>query len=394
MAVLDTAISAALFKENEDGKQRHVFFINKSLANVETRYSRLEQAALALRIAAKKLRPYFQAHPIVVLTDLPLRSTIDKPDLLGRMACWAIELSEYDIQYKIRPSKKGQVLVDFMAELPQSETLLDSLVWYTLNIDGASRQTGVGIGLQLKSPSGDKIEKAIQLKFSASNNESEYEAILAGLELAAALSAGKLLIQSDSQLMVGQVNEELESRDPRMVKYISRVKQLLSSFSVWKLEHIPRDFNEKANALASMASSLPITETIFLPIYYQPVSSIASPQINQVDENPPSWMDPISLYLSTSQLPGERDKAHKLQVQYARFSLVNGQLFKRSLGGPYLKCLTPEQGHYVLAEMHEGICGNHPGDKTLAHSAHTQGYYWPTMRVDAANYTRKCDRCQ
>ena len=113
-----------------------------------------------------------------------------------------------------------------------------------------------------------------------------------------------------------------------MMKYVSRVKQHMSSFPVWKLEHIPWDSNERVDALASMAASLPITETIFLPIYYQSVSSIASSQVNQVDKNPPSWMDPILLYLSTGQLPGERDKAHKLQVQSARFSLVDGQLFK------------------------------------------------------------------
>ena len=113
-----------------------------------------------------------------------------------------------------------------------------------------------------------------------------------------------------------------------------------------------------------------------------------------MDENPPSWVDPISLYLSTSQLPSERNKAHKIQVQSARFSLVDGQLFKRSIGGPYLKCLTPEHSQYVLAKLHEGICGNHPGGRTLAHRAHTQGYYFPTMRADAANYTRKCDCCQ
>ena len=179
-----------------------------------------------------------------------------------------------------------------------------------------------------------------------------------------------------------------------MVKYVSQVKQRLSSFPVWKFEHIPKDSNEKANTLASMAASPPITETIFLPIYYQPVSSIASPQVNQVDKDLPSWMEPITLYLSTEQLPSERDKAHKLQVQTARFSLVDGQLFKQCLSGPYLKCLTPEQSHYVLVELHEGICGNHPGGRTLAHRAHTQGYYWPTMRVDGANYTRKCDRYQ
>ena len=67
------------------------------------------------------------------------------------------------------------------------------------------------------------------------------------------------------------------------------------------------------------------------------------------------------------QLPNERNKAHKIQIQSARFSLVNGQLFKRSLDGLYLKRLTIEQGQYVLVELHEGICGNHPGRGDLIH---------------------------
>ena len=70
-------------------------------------------------------------------------------------------------------------------------------------MEEASQQTGAGISLQLKSPGGDKIDQAISLGFYASNNESEYEAILAGIELAAALSANKLIIRSDSQLVVG-----------------------------------------------------------------------------------------------------------------------------------------------------------------------------------------------
>ena len=86
-------------------------------------------------------------------------------------------------------------------------------------------------------------------------------------------------------------------------------------------------------------------------------------------------MDPIRLYKATGELPNDRGKAYKIWIQSARFSLVDGQLYKRSMGGPYLKCLTPEQGQYVLAELYEGICGNHPGGRTLAHRAYTQGYY-------------------
>ena len=97
VAASDIAVSATLFKECGDAKLRLVFFVSKSLTDAETRYSHLERAALALRATAQKLRPYFQAHPIVVLTDIPLWGTIHKPDLSGRMARWVMELSEYGI---------------------------------------------------------------------------------------------------------------------------------------------------------------------------------------------------------------------------------------------------------------------------------------------------------
>ena len=88
------------------------------------------------------------------------------------------------------------------------------------------------------------------------------------------------------------------------------------------------------------------------------------------------------------------DGAHKVRIQSARISMIDRQLYKRSLGEPYLMCLTPVQGQYVLAKLDEGIYGNHPGGRTLAHQAHTQGYYWPTMKSDAADYVKKCDPCQ
>ena len=91
---------------------------------------------------------------------------------------------------------------------------LDNLNRWTLNVDGTSRQTEAGIGLKIKSPAEEKIEQVIRLGFSASNNELEYEAILAGIELTATVLADKLMIQSDSQLVVGQVNVKYESQDP------------------------------------------------------------------------------------------------------------------------------------------------------------------------------------
>ena len=186
--------------------------------------------ALALLVAAKKLRPYFQAHPIVVLTNFPLRSTIHKPDLTGMIARWAIELSEFGIQYKLYLEIKGQILRNFLAKILQQDTDPGNVDWWILSVDGASRKIGAGVGLQLKSPTGERIEHAIGLEFPMSNNEVEYEAILAGIDLAISVSSKKIIIQSDSQLVVGQVNEEYETRDQCNNKHVCLVKLRLESF--------------------------------------------------------------------------------------------------------------------------------------------------------------------
>ena len=98
-------------------------------------------------------------------------------------------------------------------------------------MDDASRQTGASVGLQLKAPTGERIEQAILLDFLASNSEAEYEAILAGIDLAISVSSEKIAIQSDSQLVVGQVNEEYETRDQGMAKYVCLVKLRLESLA-------------------------------------------------------------------------------------------------------------------------------------------------------------------
>ena len=314
LAASNIAINATLFKECGDAKLRPVFFVSKSLTDAETRYTHLERAALALRTAAQKLLPYFQAHPVMVLTDFLLRGTIHKPDMFGRMACWAMELSEYYTQYNPRLSKKGQVLADFLVEIPHPDTYPDEKGWWTLCIDGPSRQSGARIGLQLTSATGERIEQVVRLGFDASNNKSEYEAMIAGVGLALAVGANNLLIRSDSPLVVGQVNVEFESREPRMAKYASLVKQRLITLSAWKLEHVPKDSNERVDALAVVVASLPIKETIYLPIYYQPSSSILHTQVSQIEEAPPSWMDPIRLYIATGELPNDRSRAHKIQI--------------------------------------------------------------------------------
>ena len=136
-------------------------------------------------------------------------------------------------------------------------------------MDGASQQKEAGLGMQLKALIGEVIEQAICLNFPTSNNEVEYEAIVIGRDLVISVSLEIIIIRSDSQLVVGKVNEEYETRDQCMTKYVSLINLRLGSFVAWQLEHVPRSSNEKVNALAVIASSLPIKETMLLLVYYQ-----------------------------------------------------------------------------------------------------------------------------
>ena len=238
------------------------------MADAETRYSKIEQTALALRSAAQKLRPYFQAHLVVILTDYPLRTILHKPDLCRRMLQWAIELSEYGIEYRPRLSMKGQVMADFVVESPQQPARggeLDKAEWWTLQVDGASRSSGSGVGLLLQSSTSEQLEQAIRLGFPASNNEAEYEALLSELDLVLTLFVFKLRIYSDSQLVVRHIQEEYGVRDERMTRYLTKVKDTLQRLGEWTIEKVHQADNVRADALVGIVASLPIKEPYYCP---------------------------------------------------------------------------------------------------------------------------------
>ena len=278
LAVSEWAISAALFRCPSPKEQKPIYYVSRALTDVETRYSKMELTTLALRSAVQKLCPYFQAHPVVVLTDQPFRNILHKPDLIGRMLQWAIELSEYGIEFQPRLSMKGQVMADFVLEYsrrPIQRQEPSEKEWWTLQVDGASRSSGSEVGFLLQSPIGEHLEQAIRLGFLASNNEAEYEAILSGLALALALSVSKLRVYNDSQLVVKHVQKEYEAKDVRMARYLTKVRDTLQRFTEWTIEKIRRTENGRADALAGIVASLSIKEAILLPIPVQTNLSVA-----------------------------------------------------------------------------------------------------------------------
>ena len=107
-------MSAALIWE-EDKKQLLVYYISQAFQGAEAKNPRIEKITFALIVALRKLQPYFQANPILVMTDQPIKKSMNKPEAVGRMVQWAIELSQFDINYHPRTAIKAQALVDFIA---------------------------------------------------------------------------------------------------------------------------------------------------------------------------------------------------------------------------------------------------------------------------------------
>ena len=170
----------------------------------KTRYHTLEKMALAVVTSARKLRPYFQSHTIEILSNQTLRTVMQNTNQSGRLTKWAMELSEHDIVYKNRTTAKSQVLAYILIELAlelEQDLVLPSANWI-LHVDGSSTNKGSGAGEQLQSPTGELIRQSFSFVFAASNNEAEYESLIAGLRLAKTVKAKRVSAFCDSQLVV------------------------------------------------------------------------------------------------------------------------------------------------------------------------------------------------
>ncbi|XP_074346954.1 uncharacterized protein LOC141685769 [Apium graveolens] len=186
------------------------------------------------------------------------------------------------------------------------------------------------------------IEYALKFYFTTTNNEAEYKALIAGLGLARAVRAKNLKVCGHSRLVVAQVNGEFEAKDDTMAKYLRVVKGIPTHFDEWYAEHVPREENTTADALSQSASSE--IENYSRSIYFQ---VLKTPTIHVINLIAPvgvasCWIDPIKTHFETGWLP---DDAHEARM---------------------LLCLRPLEAEEALKEAHEGICGQHLGDRALA----------------------------
>ena len=189
-------------------------------------------------------------------------------------------------------------------------------------MDRAANAQGSGAGLILTSLDGIYMEYAFRFDFQVSNNEVEYEAVIARLNLAHSMEADQLEVSSDSQLVVKQIENSYEGKGEKMILYLKKVRELFKKFIRVQVKHVPRAENSPFDALAKLATASEEDLGRLIPVEHllKPSISIDNGEVAPVMSEQ-SWMDPIWDYLVEGTLPSDPNEASKLKARSARFTI-------------------------------------------------------------------------
>nr|GEW00146.1 reverse transcriptase domain-containing protein [Tanacetum cinerariifolium] len=199
-----------------------------------------------------------------------------------------------------------------------------------------------------------------------SNNEAEYEALIAGLRIAAQMGVKDIHVSVDSKLVANQVLGTYIAKEDNMVKCPEQnhVNQLCTLVQAG-VGRILKDKSITKKEVAIM-----------------------------IEEDEPTWMTLIVDYLNEGTLSKDKTKVRKLHLKARQYKLMEGSLYRQSFLTPWLRCVRPLQAEYVIREIHEGSCSMHAGPRSVVAKAIRLGYYWPTMHRDARDMIQKCKDCQ
>jgi ribonuclease HI len=395
-------------------------------------------------LTRRKLRHYFESHPVTVVSSFPLGEIIQCREASGRIAKWAVEIMGETISFDPRKAIKSQVLADFVAEWVDTQlptAPIQPELW-TMFFDGSLMKTGAGAGLLFILPLGKHLRYVLRLHFSASNNVAEYEALVNGLRIAIELGVRRLDARGDSQLVIDQVMKNSHCRDPKMEAYCDEVRRLEDKFYGLELNHIAWRYNETADELAKIASGqTTVPPDVFSRDLHQPSVKIddapepeapsvqpevpsaqpeapsARPEAASVQPEVPSaskgkalsieeersgatpdrnWQTPYLQYLRQGELPLDRAEARRVARRAKSFVLLGDEkeLYHRSPSGILQRCIFIAEGQELLQEIHSEACGHHAAPRALVGNAFRQGFYWPTAVADATRIVRTCEGCQ
>uniref|UniRef100_A0A2N9I1Y0 RNA-directed DNA polymerase n=1 Tax=Fagus sylvatica TaxID=28930 RepID=A0A2N9I1Y0_FAGSY len=354
-----------------------------ALSSFQQPGNRSTRACLALVYASQRLRHYFLAHKIQLMTKShPIRSLLQRPVLSGRLAQWLLQLSQYEISTETPTAIKSQAIADLLAQFPGEDGsvisqevpgevggallvgMADSI--WTLNFDGSSTSVSSGAGVVLTREDGETIAKSFKLNFPCSNNASEYEAYITGLAIAHEMG-------------------------------IKHLRRLEGKFSTFEVTHALRSENRYADALAALGSQVAFegpTADVTINKRSTPITELLREEYEEGDLYPQTtWGNSSKTPALGLFLARNEQGSGRLAETLAQLANINMKTSRGSMGIP-LRCLSLSESQTVMKEAHSGECGEHQGKKRLYQLLLTLGYYWPTMKRDTADFVKACHTCQ
>ncbi|GJU81870.1 reverse transcriptase domain-containing protein [Tanacetum coccineum] len=231
LAAAIEAVSAVLLTERK-GRKCPIHYVSRTLNDAERNYAPIEKLALSLLHTSRRLRSYFEAHPIKVITDQPLKQILNKAQASGKLAKYLVELGAYNITYEPRNAIKGQVLAEFLSEAPVGTPPEEFF------------------RLPAKAQNRDEVEKWTLYTDGASNSKGSG----AGLRMAKKMKVQDIDVKVDSKLVARQINGEYVASSTSMVKYLATMKECIAGFRNFVIQNIPRNLNQKADILSKLAT--------------------------------------------------------------------------------------------------------------------------------------------
>ncbi|XP_071694852.1 uncharacterized protein [Rutidosis leptorrhynchoides] len=261
-----------------------LYFVSNDISGSEVNYPTIEKLVYPLVHTARRLRRYFQVHPIVVLTDQLIRQVLYKLEVEALVESTTIGCDE-------------------------------NQVW-ELFTDGAFGPEGTGTGLVLTSPDREEHTYALRFIFTATNNESEYEALLSEMRIVQQLGIKHLDTYVDSQLVANQVNSSFGAHEASMQRYMELVHELSNEFDVFRLTQVPRGQNKKADTLRKLAALAfdHLHKNVWVEVLTEKSiyeKSIVAP----IEEECPNWMTPLVKFLTAGELPADEKEARKVRMK-------------------------------------------------------------------------------
>uniref|UniRef100_A0A2N9G4R5 RNA-directed DNA polymerase n=1 Tax=Fagus sylvatica TaxID=28930 RepID=A0A2N9G4R5_FAGSY len=299
------AIGALIAQENDNGVEQPIYYVSRTLKDAESRYSGAERSCLALIYASQRLRHYFLAHKVQLMTKShPIRSLLQRSVLSGRLS-----------------------------------TMASAAVTF----DGSSTATSAGAGIVLYRDDGEAVTKSFKFDFPCSNNAAEYEAYLAGLAIA------------------------YENGNQAFTRMRTGMRMLLATLG----SQIAFEGEEMDVTICKKAK--PITESL-------------RKEFEELSQDQEDWRAPIKAKLMSPAVTADLREIKD-------YTLISGDLYRRLPGGVLARCISIEEAKEKLPDVHEKTCGD-GGAISLYRRLQRLGYFWPNMSAEAAEIQSQCPTCQ